>query len=65
MKQKELLPEVAKKYELTGVAVGKYNYDQFGEIDFETISLPVADQLFKAKFPHLVLKKKSAANTQS
>ena len=65
MTKKELMPEVAKKYEVAGVEVGKYNYAHFGEIDFETMSLSLADQLYSAKFPHLVLKKKAAANPPS
>ncbi|MGY4385655.1 hypothetical protein ACVWYN_002701 [Pedobacter sp. UYP24] len=58
---KELLPAVAKKYEVTGIKIGKHYYAEFGEVDFEKISLPEADQLYKAKFPHLVLKKKQIA----
>ena len=56
---KELSPEVAKKYEVKGVEVGRYSYAQFGEIDLESITLEEADHLHRAKFPHLVLKKKA------
>lgn len=63
--EKELKPEVAKKYEVTGVEVGRYNYAQFGEVDLESITIDEADQLHRAKFPHLVLKKKATPTTAS
>lgn len=59
--QKELLPAVTKKYDVTGTEIGKHFYSQYGEIDLEKLTLAEADQLYKAKFPHLALKKKQKA----
>ena len=59
--QKQLKAEVLKKYDVVGIEVGRYQYQDFGEVDLEQLTIQEANQLFKAGFPHLVLKKKNSS----
>ncbi len=50
--------DVEKKYKLVGIGPGKHTIAGIGTIDFDTLTLAEADQLYKNKFPYLEKRKK-------
>lgn len=53
----KLNSEVAAKYKLVDINHSKIQFASFGVIDVTKIDVTEADILYKAGFPHLVLKK--------
>jgi hypothetical protein len=64
MKGKTLKSEVAAKYNLVGVEVGKHIFNGLGEIDLAELKLDDADNLVANGFKYLVLKKSKALPAQ-
>jgi hypothetical protein len=57
MLKKHLKADVAAKYNLVGVEVGKHIFNGLGEIDLETMDVQLADDLVAKGFQYLVPKK--------
>lgn len=53
--------EVAEKYKLVGVKVGRFQFSGFGTINLPDVNLAHADALVAGGFPHFELKKKESA----
>ena len=65
--ERKLSKEVARKYKLSIITAGKFNFKNFGVIDLRTISLEKADALVAKGFPYLQLTdeaKKQIENTK-
>jgi len=56
MAEKALLPEVAAKYNVVKVAIGKHHFNGWGVIDLPALTLAEADALAAKKFPWLAAK---------
>jgi len=56
MADKVLQPEVAAKYDVVKVSIGKHNFSGWGVIDLAALTLAQADALAARKFPWLAAK---------
>ena len=59
--QPALQPEVAEKYNLVGVKVGRFQFSGFGTINLPDVDLAHADALVAGGFTHFEPKKKESA----
>lgn len=60
MEEKSLQPDVAAKYDVDKVSIGKHHFKGFGVIDLSTLTLAQADSLTANGFYWLKLKTTAA-----
>jgi hypothetical protein len=58
--QRALQPEVAEKYDVQKVAIGRHHFNGFGVIDLTTLTLAQADDLAARGFYWLKVKDTAA-----